>query len=53
MAFAISALRAIAPIQVDDCANVETSFPDFTGLAAGVGLQITERRAEERAEERG
>ncbi|MBK1620120.1 3-phosphoshikimate 1-carboxyvinyltransferase [Lamprobacter modestohalophilus] len=53
MAFAISALRATAPIQVDDCANVETSFPRFAGLAAGVGLQITERRAEERAEERG
>lgn len=47
MAFAIGALRAAAPIQVDDCANVETSFPDFAGLAAAVGLQITELRAEE------
>lgn len=47
MAFAISALRAAAPIRVDDCANVETSFPDFAALAAGVGLQITELRAEE------
>ncbi len=46
MAFAISALRAAAPIRVDDCANVETSFPDFAALAAGVGLQITELRAE-------
>ncbi|MEA3639124.1 MAG: 3-phosphoshikimate 1-carboxyvinyltransferase [Lamprobacter sp.] len=46
MAFAISALRATAPIRIDDCANVETSFPDFAGLAAGVGLQITELRAE-------
>lgn len=46
MAFAISALRATAPIWVDDCANVETSFPDFAGLAAGVGLQVTELRPE-------
>ncbi len=46
MAFAISALRATAPIRVEDCANVETSFPDFAGLAAGAGLQITELKAE-------
>jgi 3-phosphoshikimate 1-carboxyvinyltransferase len=45
MAFAISALRAMAPIRVDDCANVETSFPGFAGLAAGAGLRITELRA--------
>jgi 3-phosphoshikimate 1-carboxyvinyltransferase len=45
MAFAIGALRAAAPIQVDDCANVETSFPNFAALAAGVGLQITVLRA--------
>jgi 3-phosphoshikimate 1-carboxyvinyltransferase len=46
MAFAVSALRATAPIRIDDCANVETSFPDFAGLAAGVGLQITELRGQ-------
>jgi 3-phosphoshikimate 1-carboxyvinyltransferase len=49
MAFAISALRAAAPIRVDDCANVETSFPDFAGLATGVGLPITELRDLERS----
>jgi len=46
MAFAIAALRAAAPIRIEDCANVETSFPDFAGLAAGVGLPITELRDE-------
>lgn len=46
MAFAISALRAAAPIWVDDCANVETSFPGFAGLAASIGLQVTELREE-------
>ena len=46
MAFAISALRATAPIQIEDCANVETSFPNFADLAAGAGLQITELRGE-------
>ncbi|MFW5723367.1 MAG: 3-phosphoshikimate 1-carboxyvinyltransferase, partial [Halochromatium sp.] len=49
MAFAISALRAAAPIRIADCANVETSFPDFAGLAAGVGLPITELRELERS----
>ncbi|NEX16914.1 MAG: 3-phosphoshikimate 1-carboxyvinyltransferase [Halochromatium sp.] len=46
MAFAISALRATAPIWINDCANVETSFPNFADLAAGAGLQITELRGE-------
>jgi len=45
MAFAIATLRAGAPIQIRDCANVNTSFPGFADLAAGVGLGIEERRA--------
>ncbi len=45
MAFAIAALRAGAPIEVRDCANVDTSFPGFADLAAGVGLGIREIRA--------
>ncbi|WP_133512085.1 3-phosphoshikimate 1-carboxyvinyltransferase [Candidatus Thiosymbion oneisti] len=45
MAFAIAALRAGAPIEVRDCAHVNTSFPGFAALAAGVGLGIEERRA--------
>ncbi len=40
MAFAMAALRAAGPIRIDDCANVNTSFPDFVGLAARAGLRI-------------
>jgi 3-phosphoshikimate 1-carboxyvinyltransferase len=45
MAFAIAGLRASGPIEIRDCANVETSFPGFAALAAGVGLPIREMRA--------
>lgn len=45
MAFAMAALRAAAPIVIDDCDNVETSFPGFPALAAGAGLGIEARRA--------
>ena len=40
MAFAMATLRADGPIVVDDCANVDTSFPGFDRLAAGVGLDL-------------
>jgi len=40
MSFAVAALRAGGPITIDDCANVATSFPDFVGLARGVGIRI-------------
>jgi len=40
MAFAMAALRARAPLAIRDCANVDTSFPDFAGLAAAAGLAI-------------
>ncbi len=40
MAFAMAALRAGAPITIRDCANVNTSFPGFAGLAQGAGLGI-------------
>jgi 3-phosphoshikimate 1-carboxyvinyltransferase len=40
MAFAIAALRAGAPVTVNDCANVATSFPGFAGLARAAGLRI-------------
>lgn len=42
MSFAIAALRASGTIEIDDCANVATSFPGFAALAAGVGLRIRE-----------
>jgi 3-phosphoshikimate 1-carboxyvinyltransferase len=44
MAFAMAALRAVSPMRIRDCANVETSFPGFAASAAGVGLQITDDR---------
>ena len=40
MAFAMAALRAGGSIDIHDCANVNTSFPGFVGLAAGAGLQV-------------
>jgi 3-phosphoshikimate 1-carboxyvinyltransferase len=45
MSFAMAALRAAGPITINDCANVNTSFPDFVGLAAGAGLNITSGEA--------
>jgi 3-phosphoshikimate 1-carboxyvinyltransferase len=41
MAFAIAALRAAGPITIEDCANVDTSFPGFAASAAACGLRIT------------
>jgi 3-phosphoshikimate 1-carboxyvinyltransferase len=40
MSFAIAALRASAPIRIEKCDNVATSFPNFVELARGVGLHI-------------
>jgi 3-phosphoshikimate 1-carboxyvinyltransferase len=40
MAFAMAGLRAGGPIDIKDCANVNTSFPDFAGLAGGCGLSM-------------
>ena len=32
------------PVIIDDCANVDTSFPGFVALAAGAGLTIEAAR---------
>ncbi len=40
MSFAMAALRATAPINIEGCDNVNTSFPGFSDLSAGCGLQI-------------
>ncbi len=40
MSFAMAALRASGDIYIDDCDNVNTSFPDFVGLASKAGLFI-------------
>jgi len=45
MSFAMAALRASGPITINDCANVNTSFPDFVGLASRCGLNISSREA--------
>ena len=45
MGFAVAALRAAAPVEILDCANVATSFPTFRALAQGVGMQIEESHA--------
>ena len=45
MAMAIAALRASRPVRIRDTANVATSFPGFTRLAAEAGLGIAERSA--------
>ena len=44
MAFTIAALRADGEIIIDDSANVDTSFPHFVELAAGVGSRVESRR---------
>jgi len=36
----MAALRASGEIVIDDCANVNTSFPGFAELARSVGLQV-------------
>jgi 3-phosphoshikimate 1-carboxyvinyltransferase len=42
MAFAIASLRSRDPIQIEDVANVATSFPGFVPLARSVGLALQE-----------
>jgi len=41
MAFTMAGLCASAPITIEDCANVNTSFPDFIGLASRAGVQVS------------
>jgi 3-phosphoshikimate 1-carboxyvinyltransferase len=46
MAFAMAGLRAESPVTVRDCANVDTSFPDFAETAKSAGLQISVQQAQ-------
>lgn len=41
MAFAMAGLRSNEEIVIEDCANVNTSFPNFVDLAASIGLKIS------------
>jgi 3-phosphoshikimate 1-carboxyvinyltransferase len=42
MAFAIASLLAQDSIEIDDVANVATSFPGFVQLACSAGLALQE-----------
>ncbi|MCW9012904.1 MAG: 3-phosphoshikimate 1-carboxyvinyltransferase [Gammaproteobacteria bacterium] len=44
MAFTMAALRAAGPICIEDCENVNTSFPDFVGLARRAGINISSQQ---------
>lgn len=44
-ASAVAALVADGAVEIADCANVATSFPDFVGLAAATGFSLTEHAA--------
>ncbi len=41
MSFAVAALRCQQPVTIEDCANVDTSFPGFVELAQSLGMAIT------------
>lgn len=40
MSFSIAGLKATAPITIEDCENVNTSFPEFCDLATQLGLKL-------------
>ncbi len=40
MAFVISGLTSCEPIKIKNCSNIETSFPDFFGVARSVGIDL-------------
>ena len=42
MSFAVAAQLAEAEVEIDDVANVATSFPGFVALASGAGLGLRE-----------
>ena len=46
MAFAIASVRAQAPIEIDDVANVATSFPGFVATARKLGMDVAEAQEE-------
>ena len=43
MSFTVAALRSTAPIIVNNCAHVATSFPGFVELAAKMGISIEQQ----------
>ncbi len=43
MAFTMAALRSEGEIHIEDCENVNTSFPGFVDLARNVGIDVVSR----------
>ncbi|CAA6808488.1 MAG: 5-Enolpyruvylshikimate-3-phosphate synthase (EC [uncultured Thiotrichaceae bacterium] len=41
MSFVMAGLRATGPITINDCANVNTSFPNFVKIANTAGIHVT------------
>ena len=41
MSFSLAALKATGPVVINDCANVNTSFPSFVSLARQAGMNIS------------
>ena len=41
MAFTVAGLRSEAPIDIANCGNVATSFPNFVELATEVGMRVS------------
>lgn len=41
MAFGIASIAASDLLRIEDCTNVNTSFPGFVNLAAKAGLKIS------------
>jgi len=41
MAFTMAALRSESQIIIEDCENVNTSFPDFIGIANRAGIKVS------------
>jgi 3-phosphoshikimate 1-carboxyvinyltransferase len=40
MAFAVAGIRAKKPVEILNCKNVATSFPNFVELANATGMSI-------------
>jgi 3-phosphoshikimate 1-carboxyvinyltransferase len=40
MAFAMAAMASSGAVRIQDCANVDTSFPNFASLCASAGMDI-------------
>ena len=43
MAFTVAGLRASAPVVINNCAHVSTSFPGFVELAQQSGISIEQQ----------